>query len=307
MSHRMGTVALLGAPNAGKSTLLNGILGQRLAITSSKPQTTRDRIVGIHNGPDAQMVLIDTPGIHTARSELNKLMVQRALGALGEADVTLWVVDGITLAKRVEAGKPPLESALDPIASMLVDAGHPVVVALNKIDVVPRPLLLPVIDALSKRLTAEIVPVSGLTGDGVPGLLSVVAEHLPLGDPRFDAEAWTPLSERFLAAEVIREKVFHHTEQEVPYACCVVLNVFDEAERANGRIRVQADIVLERDSQKGIVIGKGGEMLKRIGTAARKDLNTMLDTRVHLELFVKVEKDWTRSERGLRRLGLYDR
>lgn len=306
MTHRMGTVALVGAPNAGKSTLLNGILGQRLAITSSKPQTTRDRIVGIHNVPGAQMILVDTPGLHTARSELNRMMVRRALGALSECDVALWVVDGVGAARRAESGQPPLDSTHEHVANALADAGRPAVIALNKIDVVPRLLLLPVIAALSERTGAEVMPVSGLTGDGVEGLLQLVASGLPEGAARFDPDDWTPLSERFLAAEIIREKVFRMTEQEVPYAVAVVVNAFDESERNENKVRVQADLVVERDSQKGILIGKGGEMLKRIGTAARKDLVDLLGARVHLELFVRVERDWAHDARGLRRLGLGD-
>jgi GTP-binding protein Era len=306
VTHRTGSVSLVGTPNAGKSTLLNRILGQRLAITSSKPQTTRDRIVGVHDMPGAQLVLVDTPGLHAARSELNRVMVARALSALAAADVALWVVDGVLAARRAEAGRAPLDAAHSHVAGTLADAGRPTVVALNKIDVVPRPLLLPVISALAQTTAGEVVPVSGLTGDGVDVLLGRVAALLPEGQPRFGPDEWTPLSERFLAAEIIREKAFHLTEQEVPYSVAVVVNAFDESERAEGRVRIQADIVVERDSQKGILIGRGAEMLKRIGTAARRDLNALLDARVHLDLLVRVERDWARGARGLRRLGLGD-
>ena len=304
-SFRCGYVALVGTPNAGKSTLLNRILGSKLAITSAKPQTTRNRIVGIHSDETMQAVLLDTPGIHEAWTELNRSMVQRATAALDEVDVVCWIGDMTELARRVEAQQPPLGEAELRIAELLARVSVPVVFVANKIDLVPHPLLLPVIDAVREAVdVASAVPVSALTGDGVPHLLAEVRGHLPEGPALFPPEEWAQVTERFLVSEIVREKIFHLTEQEIPYATHVVVRQFDESEReTRGLIRINADIVVERPSQKGIVIGKGGEMLKRIGTLARKELIEVLDARVHLELFVRVERDWTRTARGLRRVG----
>lgn len=302
---RTGYVALIGRPNAGKSTLLNELLGNKLAITSAKPQTTRNRIAGILTDDRMQAVLIDTPGIHEAWTELNKSMVKVALDALGEVDVVCWLGDMTVLARRAELGEPVLDALDDAIAAHLQGAGRPVVFVANKVDVVPHPLLLPVIDAVRQRLPiAAAVPVSALTGDGVGVLKEELRRHLPEGPALFPPDEWTQVSERFLVAEIVREKIFHLTEQEVPYATHVEVIRFDETEREDrGLVRIYADITVERESQKGILIGKGGEMLKRIGTLARKDLVELLGCRVHLELHVRVERDWTRTLRGLRRVG----
>lgn len=306
--HRCGYVALVGRPNAGKSTLLNRILGTKLAITSAKPQTTRHRIAGIHNEEGIQAVLVDTPGIHDGWTELNKSMVKRALGVLGEVDLILWVGDMTALARSAEAGIDPLDETDRMIAARCAEASAPVLFVANKIDVIPRPLLLPVIDAVQKALpVAAAVPVSALTGDGVPQLLNEVTSRLPVGPALFPPDEWAQVTERFLVAELVREKVFHLTEQEVPYATHVEVRDFDESQREDrGLVRIFADIVVERDSQKGIVIGKRGEMLKRIGTLARTELVEVLGARVYLKLFVRVEPDWTRSTRGLRRVGYDD-
>ncbi len=307
-----GYVGLIGTPNAGKSTLLNRLVGSKLAITSAKPQTTRNRIVGIHSDERMQAVLVDTPGIHQAWTELNKSMVDRALAVLDDVDVICWLGDMTTLAHRVESGEAPLGEAELRIVELLEPRGDgprpPVLFVANKIDIVPHPLLLPVIDAVRQRLPIEAaLPVSALTGDGVPELLDEIRVRLPEGPPLFPPEEWAQVTERFLVAEIVREKVFHLTEQEVPYASHVVVRTFDESERdSRGLVRILADIVVERDSQKGIVIGRGGEMLKRIGTLARKELVEVLQCRVYLELFVRVERDWTRSARGLRRVGFTD-
>lgn len=307
-----GYVGLIGTPNAGKSTLLNRLVGSKLAITSAKPQTTRNRIVGIHSDERMQAVLVDTPGIHQAWTELNKSMVDRALAVLDDVDVICWLGDMTTLAHRVESGEAPLGEAELRIIELLEPRGDgprpPVLFVANKIDIVPHPLLLPVIDAVRQRLPIEAaLPVSALTGDGVPELLDEIRVRLPEGPPLFPPEEWAQVTERFLVAEIVREKVFHLTEQEVPYASHVVVRTFDESERdSRGLVRILADIVVERDSQKGIVIGRGGEMLKRIGTLARKELVEVLQCRVYLELFVRVERDWTRSARGLRRVGFTD-
>lgn len=303
--HRSGYVALIGSPNAGKSTLLNQVLKNKLAITSDKPQTTRNRIAGVHTAPGYQAVLVDTPGIHTAWTELNKAMVDVALAALDEVDVVCWLADATELARRVQKGKPALGPDEEPIVAALQRAGRPVIFVANKIDVVQRPLLLPVIAQVAERVACvALVPISALTGDGVPELLEEVRRMLPVGPPLFPEDEWTQLSERFLVAEIVREKIFQLTEQEVPYASFVEVMRFDESAReTDGRVEILCDVIVERPSQKGILIGKGGEMLKRIGTAARLEIVEMLGCRVHLELFVKVERDWSRTRSGLRRVG----
>jgi len=302
---RCGYVGLFGRPNAGKSTLLNQILGNKLAITSAKPQTTRNRIAGIHSDERCQIVLIDTPGIHDAWTELNRTMVAAARTALGEVDVICWIGDMTQLAARSERGEPILDALDETIAQQFLASGLPVVFVANKIDVVPHPLLLPVVDAVRQRLPiVAAIPVSALTGDNVPTLLEELRRTLPVAPALFPADEWAQVSERFLVAEIVREKVFHLTEQEIPYATHVDVRQFDETEReTNGLVRIYADVVVERESQKGIVIGKGGEMLKRIGTLARKELVELLGCRVYLELHVRVVRDWTRSARGLRRVG----
>ncbi|HHO51918.1 MAG TPA: GTPase Era [Deltaproteobacteria bacterium] len=306
-----GYVALIGRPNAGKSTLLNRILGTKLAITSAKPQTTRNRIVGIHSDERMQAVLVDTPGIHEAWTELNRSMVDRAKAALDDVDVAAWIGDMTVLARRAEGDTPVLDEVDLRIAELLRASNLPVIFVANKIDIVPHPLLLPVIEAVTQQLEiAAAIPVSALTGDGVPGLLDEVTRLLPPSPPLFPPEDWAQVTERFLVSEIVREKIFHLTEQEVPYATHVVVRQFDESARGEGDgrglVRIFADVVVERESQKGIVIGRGGEMLKRIGTLARKELVELLGCRVYLELFVRVERDWTRSARGLRRVGFAD-
>lgn len=302
---RCGYVGLIGRPNAGKSTLLNRVLGNKLAITSAKPQTTRNRIAGVHSDERLQAILVDTPGIHEAWTELNRSMVRRAVTVLDDVDVVFWLGDMTVLAERAERREPILDPTDELIAAELERSGRPVLFVANKVDVVPHPLLLPVIDAVRGRLPiVAAIPVSAMTGDGVPQLLDELYLHLPPGPALFPPDAWTQVSERFLVAEIVREKVFHLTEQEIPYATHVDVRQFDESEREErGIVRIYADVVVERESQKGIVIGKGGEMLKRIGTLARKDLVEMLQSRVYLELHVRVVRDWTRSSGGLRRVG----
>jgi GTP-binding protein Era len=300
---RCGYVALIGRPNAGKSTLLNAVLGSKLAITSAKPQTTRNRIAGIHTDEQMQVILVDTPGIHDAFTELNKVMVQAALSSLSEVDLVLWVGDVSVLARRVEQGRDVLDANESFIAEQL--ARKKVVFVANKMDIVPKPLVLPVIAAVTEAVDLlAAVPISALTSDGVEALLHEVWTHLPEHPPMFPEDEWAQVSERFLVAEVIREKLFHLTEQEVPYSCFVEIERFDESERQSANMtRIFAKILVERGSQKGIIIGKKGEMLRRIGTMARKELESLLGCRVYLELFVKVEKDWSRSKKGLRRVG----
>lgn len=305
MSFKTGYVGLIGRPNAGKSTLLNQVLGAKLAITSAKPQTTRNRIAGVHTDERMQAILVDTPGIHKAWNELNKSMVQIAHQALDDVDVVALMVDMTVLGKRAEKGQSVLDPSLEAICAAIDEVGKPTILLLNKLDVVPAPLVLPVIAELNARLGfVASIPVSALTGDGVPQFLDALADALPEGPPLYPEDQWTQVTERFLVSEIVREKVFHLTKAEIPYSTAVDVLVFDESEReSRGLVKIHANIVVERSSQKGIVIGKGGEMLKRIGTLARKELQRVLDCRVHLELFVKVEKDWTRTKRGLTKVG----
>ncbi len=302
---RCGFVALVGRPNAGKSTLLNQLLGGKLAITSAKPQTTRNRISGIHTDESCQVILVDTPGIHSGFTELNTQMVDSAMSALDDVEVICWLGDMTEMAKRIEKKKSALGPEDEPILQAVKASGKPVIFVANKIDVVPYPLLLPVIAEVNERLDCRaVVPLSALTGDAVPTLLAEIKAALPVGPMLYPAEEWTRVSERFLVAEIVREKIFHLTEQEIPYASFVDVIQFDESQReTNNRVHILCDVVVERPSQKGIVIGKGGEMLKRIGTLARKEIAEMLGCRVHLELFVKVERDWTRTAKGLRKVG----
>lgn len=302
---RCGHVALVGRPNAGKSTLLNRVLGSKLAITSAKPQTTRDRIVGIHTDERMQAILVDTPGIHKAWTELNKAMVRRTREAVESVDVVCWLEDMSVVAPRIKKGEPALDAAADAIARMIADAGTPVIFVPNKLDIIEPMWTLPAIEAYTERVGFHsAVPVSALTGDGVGDLLGEIAELLPEGEPLYPEDTWTDATERFLAAEIIREKIFHLTEQEVPYATFIEITKFDESERETKDLtKIYATVMVERPQQKGIIIGKGGEMLKRIGTLARKDLVEVLGGRVYLELFVKVVPDWSKSEKGLRRVG----
>jgi GTP-binding protein Era len=292
---KAGFVALVGRPNAGKSTLLNRFVGQKLAIVSDKPQTTRHRIVGVRSTPSGQMVFIDTPGIHKPAHRMNRRMVQAATDALRDADVIVLVVDA---AERPGTGD---RFVLDLVRAAPTKA----VLALNKIDCVPKPTLLPLIDQYARAdRFAAIVPVSALTGDGVAALEGEILAALPDGDPLYPDDYLTDQTERGLAAELIREKVLHHTHDELPYSTAVVIDRFEEPDEERGLTRIYASILVDHDSQKPIVVGKGGSMIKRIGTEARQDLETMLAGRVFLDLHVKVRRDWRDDERILDEIGL---
>ncbi len=287
-----GFVAIIGRPNVGKSTLLNRILGEKVVITSDKPQTTRNRVQGIHNIPGAQIVFIDTPGIHKARSQLNIFMMDAALSAVKGVDAVLLLVDASSFS-----GSPD-ELMLDVLRRIEV----PVVLALNKIDLLPKEKLLEVIAAHAQLFPfREIVPISAATGDGVEILVKLLSGLLPEGVPYFPDDILTDLPERFVVAEMIREKVFRMTRDEVPYSTAVTIESFTE--RPDGLISISAVITVERDSQKGIIIGKKGAMLKKIGRTAREEIERLLDARVFLELFVKVSKDWRENSRMLKELG----
>ena len=290
---RSGFVSIIGRPNVGKSTLLNRILGEKLAITSDKPQTTRNRIQGICNLDGGQIVFIDTPGIHHGEKRLNRSMVDAAMSALAGVDVVLLLVDA-TVEPRREA---------EAMAEVLVKAEAPLFLVISKTDLVSREELLGRIAAYRDlHPFREILPVSAVKGEGVDRLLDTVLARLPEGPAYFPDDILTDLPERFLAAEIIREKVFRLTRDEIPYAVAVVVESFKE--RPDGSlIAISAAINVERDSQKGIIIGRKGEMLKRIGSQARRDLEELLQTKVFLELFVRVQKDWSENSRLLKELG----
>jgi len=291
-------VAIVGRPNVGKSTLLNRLLGQKLAIVSPKPQTTRSRILGVVTRPGSQVALLDTPGLHSARGGLNARMVQQALQTLDQADAALFLI---------EAGSPGIDTATRKALEQVKAANKPTLLVINKIDALPRAQLLPLIDRWRREHEwTEVYPVSALTGENVEGLLDAVARHLPEGPPLFPEDQWTDVPERDLSSELVREQILHQTEQEVPYSAAVVVEEFDESERAvgpRGLTRISATVLVERDSQKAILIGRGGARLKQIGTKAREQIEKLLGCKVFLQLHVKVEKDWTQTSRGLRRAG----
>ncbi len=290
---KSGFVAIIGAPNVGKSTLLNKMLGQKLSITSKKPQTTRDRILGIAHQPEAQFIFLDTPGIHQAKKPLNQRIVEVALSTLGDVDLILMLVD---------ASKPdPTSEEL--LLKALKNQNNPVVLALNKIDRVEKPELLTQIEQWHQSYDFKaIVPISAKTGDQVEDLFNGMAASLPDGPPLFPDSMLTDMPERFIAAEMIREKAFRLTGQEIPYSVAVTIDTFKE--QKNGKlISIEATIHVEQDSQKGIIIGKKGSKLKQIGEAARKEIERMVGTKVYLKLFVRVQKNWTKDTKALRRFG----
>ena len=301
---RCGMVALIGAPNAGKSTLLNAVLGTRIAITSSKPQTTRNKIVGIHNDKHSQAVLIDTPGIHPAGKEINKAMVRFASDAISDADIIVYIVDMMAISSRIKSNKEILSETDKLVISAIGQS--PVIVALNKIDAAPPMYLLPAIEKLKSVLNfKEAIPISAKKVIGVNDLMHAVGSRLPIHPPLFGKDQWTEVTERFLVSELVREQVIASTSQEIPYSTAIVLRKFDETERFDrGLVRIMADIVVERPSQKGIVIGKKGTMIHRIGSRARIEIERLLECQVHIELFVKVEPNWTRKASGLKKVGL---
>lgn len=288
-----GFVSIIGRPNVGKSTMLNRILGDKITITSDKPQTTRNRVQGIFNRPDAQIIFVDTPGIHQPRSILNKFMVETALASIKGVDVVLFLVE----ADSASAGRERQ------ILEILKDAEVPVILVFNKIDLVEKEALLEMISSFAPlHPFREIIPVSALNGDGVERLVNLVCRYLPEGPRYFPDDILTDLPERFIVAEIIREKVFRMTRDEVPYSVAVMIDSFKERDDGS-LISISATINVERDSQKGIIIGKKGEMLKKIGTQARKDIEELLGSRVFLELFVKVRRDWSESKHMLKEFG----
>lgn len=283
---KSGTVALVGRPNAGKSTLMNRLLEEKVAIVSDKPQTTRHRIVGILSGERGQMVFYDTPGIHRPLHRLNRQMVRYALDAMNEADVTCLLVD---VAERFGSGDA---YALD----LLGKAEGPRVLLLNKVDRIKKPEILPRIERYAQTgLFTEIVPISARGGDNCDRLLDVLWGLLPEGEPMFDPELLTIHPERFLVGERIREKVLELTSDELPFTTAVVIERWEEDEERD-LIRIYASILVERPGQKKIVVGRQGQMIKAIGTAARLDLEPYLERRVYLDLNVRLEPDWRENQ-----------
>ena len=299
MTFKSGFIAIIGRPNAGKSTFLNRVLGEKISIVSPKPQTTRNRVRGVKTTDDAQIVFIDTPGIHSVDNipggSLNVFMVREAKKALGEVDGVLYMVDaekGVTEDDEV-------------IMEALKTTKVPVMLAINKVDAVKKQAVLPIIGRCTKAHTfADVIPVSALTGDGVSILLDKLTGLLGEGPKYFPDDMITDQPERFIVAEMVREKIFIFLRQEIPYSVAVVTEEFKEDEK-KGLVSIRAAINVERDSQKGILIGKKGAMLKKIGTSARREIEKLLGTKVFLELFVRVQKGWTRSEKDLKEFG-YD-
>jgi GTPase len=289
---KAGFVSLVGRPNAGKSTLLNRLVGTKLAIVSDKPQTTRNRILGVRNYDGGQVVFVDTPGIHKPLHRMNVRMVDTAMDAMRDVDLVCLVID----ASEKTGGGDRF------VARLVKRLEMPVILVLNKVDLVSRPRLLPMIEAWSREHPfAEIVPVSAATGENVDRLEQAILQHLPEGEPLYPPDYLTDQPERFFVAELVREQVLRHTHAELPFTSAVVVDKFEEPDE-NGLMRLYCSILVERASQKPIVIGRGGEMIKRIGTAAREELERFFDARVFLDLRVKVKSEWRQDERLLDQL-----
>ncbi|HVA93796.1 MAG TPA: GTPase Era [Candidatus Dormibacteraeota bacterium] len=287
---KSGFVAIVGRPNAGKSTLVNKLVGEKVAIVTSRPQTTRNRIYGIVNRANAQVVLIDTPGLHRPDSALGKQMMGEVDQAVDAVDVLALIVDA---SEEIGQGDRRAFERVSRFAGTRI-------LLLNKIDRVPKTQLLPLIEAAKKMGEfAEIIPISALTGDGVDRLLEKFIEYIPAGAPHFPVDQYTDQPERFLAAEIVREKAMAATSQEVPHAVAVLVDAFEETGKL---IRIRATIYVEREGQKGILIGRAGASLKKIGTQARLELETIYGTKIFLELYVKVQQNWRDNPQIVRQL-----
>jgi GTPase len=292
---KAGFVSFIGRPNAGKSTLLNRMVGTKLAIVSDKPQTTRTRILGVKNYPDAQVIFLDTPGIHRPLHRMNVRMVDTALDTIGEVDVLGVVVD---------AAEPPGKGDRF-VLDLLKDVKTPVFLILNKIDLIRKAKLLPIIDRYRQEGPfAEIVPISASTGDNVDRLERVIVDSLPEGERRYAEDYLTDQPERFFAAEIVREKLLQFTHAEIPFSSAVVVDRFEEPGEGQPILRLYCTIVVDRESQKPIIVGKGGGMIKRIGTAAREELERFFSTRVYLDLHVRVKAEWREDDLVLGEIGL---
>ncbi len=289
--YKAGFVTLIGRPNVGKSTLMNRLIGQKIAITSPRPQTTRNRIRTVLTLEEGQIVFLDTPGIHKAKNKLGDYMVNAAEHTLEEADVVLWLVEP---ANYIGAGERHIIEELKKVKT-------PVILVINKTDTVKREAVLSFIDTYRKELDfAEIVPVSALKGDNTEELVKCILDYLPQGHPFFDEDTVTDQPMRQIVAELVREKALRLLEEEVPHGVAVSI----ESMKERGKIcHIEASIICERESHKGIIIGKGGQMLKRIGSDARREIEEMLEMQVNLKLFVKVKKDWRDSDYLLKNFG----
>ena len=288
---KSGFISIIGRPNVGKSTLLNALLGEKIAIISDKPQTTRNRILGIVNRPGAQLVFIDTPGIHKPLHKMNEFMVNTALRTYNEVDVILLLVDA-----TVRPGAGDLF-----IIETLVKVRTPIFLLINKVDLIKKEALLPLIQEYSSLYPfSEIIPISALAGD-LGDLIGTILKQMPQGPHYFPDDQLTDQPERFIVAEIVREKIFDLTKEEIPYSTAVLIEDMKEEPDIT---RIHAVIYVERDSQKGILIGKGGGMLKQIGTLARQDAEKLLATRIFLKLYVKVKRGWRDDERMLKNIGI---
>jgi len=292
---RAGYVSIIGRPNAGKSTLLNHIIGEKIAIVSDKPQTTRTRILGTKNYPGAQIAFVDTPGIHRPLHRMNVRMVDAAVETLREVDAVMLVHDASSRAGHGD----------EYVSGLLTHVKVPVVLVLNKIDRINKSQLLPIIEQMRGwHEWSEIVPVSAQTGDGVEHLEQTLLAKMPEGEALFPEDYLTDQPERVLVSETVREKVLHNTRDELPFSTAVAIDQFEEPDRPGGLLRVYCTILVETESQKPIVIGHAGSMIKKIGTEARKDLEAFFNCKVYLDLRVKVKPDWRNDERALDDLGL---
>ena len=293
---KSGYVSIIGAPNVGKSTLLNAILGQKLAIVTPKPQTTRNQIRGILTTDTHQIIFVDTPGLMNPKYRLQREMVKTAYGALGDADVVLFLIDATRRNPDIE----------DTILKRLKRAKSTTILVLNKVDLVEKRTLLPIFEDYSQKFEfAHIIPISALTTDGIPVLLDQIETYLPLGPHYFPEDQLSDLPERFFIAETVREKIMLMTQREIPYASAVVVEEFEKRQtnKSDEILYIRAIVYAERQTQKQIIIGKGGKLIKRIGELARTDIEKFLDTRVFLELYVTVKADWRRDARKLKELG----
>ncbi|MEK3954018.1 GTP-binding protein Era [Psychrobacillus psychrotolerans] len=297
-NYKSGFISIIGRPNVGKSTFLNRVIGQKIAIMSDKPQTTRNKVQGVLTLENSQMIFIDTPGIHIPKHKLGDFMLKVAKNTLREVDVIIFMVNAVEPRGKID----------EYIMEMLENNETPVFLVINKIDQVHPEKLVDIIESYTKKYNfAEVLPISALQGNNVEKLLETIQSYLPQGPQYYPADQVTDHPERFIISELIREKVLHLTREEIPHSIAVVIDkIKKEEDTEKDMIRVSATIIVERDSQKGIVIGKKGALLKEVGTRARKDIEMLLGTNVYLELWVKVQKDWRNKSAHLKDYGFRD-
>lgn len=297
-NYKSGFISIIGRPNVGKSTFLNRVIGQKIAIMSDKPQTTRNKVQGVLTLENSQLIFIDTPGIHIPKHKLGDFMLKVAKNTLREVDVIIFMVNAVEPRGKID----------EYIMEMLENNETPVFLVINKIDQVHPEKLVDIIESYTKKYNfAEVLPISALQGNNVEKLLETIQSYLPQGPQYYPADQVTDHPERFIISELIREKVLHLTREEIPHSIAVVIDkIKKEEDTEKEMIRVSATIIVERDSQKGIVIGKKGALLKEVGTRARKDIEMLLGTNVYLELWVKVQKDWRNKSAHLKDYGFRD-